>query len=481
MTFVLPSIGSGIIASPTSAPAAFNTYSVDFDGTDDKMQAGDSSTIASASVFTISAWARFHGTGQIFLASGTTNQDRIYMELNNTEVGVVVKNGAGGAARWTTSLSANTWYHIACTVDSGTSKLFVNGVYRATNTSIATLSATAGDDLSIGTDNGNGMTSWAFDGDVDEVAIFNTALSDGGGLSIGDTAGGDIATLYNSGTPGDLSSFNPTSWWRMGDNDGGTGTTITDQGSEGNDGTLVNGPTFSTNVPTFNTYSVDFDGTDDYVNIGSSGDVGTISIWFKPTTTTTSATSGRTLIGLTGISPYAGYGTIDIGKSWPNYVYGYFDGDWSYYHSSSSTSLSNTAWHHLVVHWSGTDYELYLNGGSNSKNAEQNYSGATKAKRPYSNLKIAKVNAGSQAGHDGLIDEVAIWHNPLSSAELAGLYNGGVPTDLAAIGNSGAGPNGWWRMGDNDGGTGTTITDQGSGGNDGTLTNGPTFSTDIPS
>ena len=82
----------------------------------------------------------------------------------------------------------------------------------------------------------------------DEVAIFNTALSDGGGLSIGDTAGGDIATLYNSGTPGDLSSFNPTSWWRMGDNNS-SGTTITDQGSEGNDGTLVNGPTFSTDVP----------------------------------------------------------------------------------------------------------------------------------------------------------------------------------------------------------------------------------------
>ena len=169
------------------------------------------------------------------------------MSLFNSNVAVVVKNGGGGAARWTTSLSANTWYHIVGTVDSGTSKLFVNGVYRAT-TSVATLSSTAGDDLSIGIDNGNGMSGFAFDGDVDEVAIFNTALSDGGGLSIGDTAGGDIATLYNSGTPGDLSSFNPTSWWRMGDNNS-SGTTITDQGSEGNDGTLVNGPTFSTDVP----------------------------------------------------------------------------------------------------------------------------------------------------------------------------------------------------------------------------------------
>lgn len=226
-----------------------NTYSLAFDGTNEKMQAGDSTTLASASAFTISAWARFHGTGQVLLASGTVNQDRVYIELFNSKVGVVVKNGSGGATRWTTSLSADTWYHIACTVDSGTSKLFVNGVYRATNTSISTLSATAGDDFSIGTDNGNGMTPFAFDGDVDEVALFSSALSDGGGLSIGDTAGGNIATLYNLGAPGNISSLSPTSWWRMGDIANGTGTTITDQGSEGNNGTLVNAPTFSTNVP----------------------------------------------------------------------------------------------------------------------------------------------------------------------------------------------------------------------------------------
>lgn len=239
-----------------------------------------------------------------------------------------------------------------------------------------------------------------------------------------------------------------------------------------------------TQLPPFvNTYSVDFDGTDDYVDINSSGDVGTISIWFKPTTTTTSTSVDRALLGFNGISPYPGFASIYIGNTWggsSNDTYGYFDGDWGYYHSSSSTSLSNAAWHHLVVHWSGTDYELYLNGGSNSKNAEQNYSGATKAKRPFSNLKIAKVNQGAQDGHDGLIDEVAIWNTPLSSSELSGLYNGGSPTDLTAIGNSGAGPNGWWRMGDNDSGTGTTITDQGSGGNNGTLTNGPTFSTTTP-
>ena len=36
-------------------------------------------------------------------------------------------------------------------------------------------------------------------------------------------------------------------------------------------------------------------------------------------------------------------------------------------------------------------------------------------------------------------------------------------------------------MGDNDGGSGTTVTDQGSGGNNGTLTNDAVFEEDVPS
>ena len=76
-----------------------------------------------------------------------------------------------------------------------------------------------------------------FPGKMDEVAIWQSDQTS------------NIAAIYNSGTPGDLSSYNPLHWYRMGDNDGGTGTTITDQGSGGNNGTLTNGPTFSTSVP----------------------------------------------------------------------------------------------------------------------------------------------------------------------------------------------------------------------------------------
>ena len=78
-----------------------------------------------------------------------------------------------------------------------------------------------------------------FNGKIDEVSVFASALS-----------ASNITDIYNSGTPTNLSALSPVGWWRMGDNNGGTGTTINDEGSGGNNATLVNGPTFSTDVPT---------------------------------------------------------------------------------------------------------------------------------------------------------------------------------------------------------------------------------------
>jgi hypothetical protein len=75
------------------------------------------------------------------------------------------------------------------------------------------------------------------DGNADEVAIFNSALSSS-----------DVTAIYNSGVPNDLSSYSSLiSWWRF---EEGSGTTAIDSGSGGNDGTLTNGTAYSTDVPT---------------------------------------------------------------------------------------------------------------------------------------------------------------------------------------------------------------------------------------
>jgi len=227
-----------------------------------------------------------------------------------------------------------------------------------------------------------------------------------------------------------------------------------------------------------NDNSVSFDGTNDYILMNSSYDLGTLSLWFKSDATITKTSSMQALVGFTGVSTWQAYASVQTGGNVTGAVTDelitLYTGDWAYAYSSSSGSI-NTDWHHLAVRWTGSDYHIYLDGVQVKNDDGQVVGNQSKAKIPISSFDVG-IRAGSSRAYNGLIDEVAIWSTPLSASDTAALYNSGSPTDLTSLS-----PNGWWRMGDNDGGTGTTVTDQGSGGNNGTLTNGPTFSTDVPS
>ena len=76
----------------------------------------------------------------------------------------------------------------------------------------------------------------------------------------------------------------------------------------------------------------------------------------------------------------------------------------------------------------------------------------------------------------GTIDEVGIWTTTaLSASDVTSIYNSGVPNDISSLS-----PVSWWRMGDGD--TYPTITDNGSGGNDGTMNamSSANFVADVP-
>lgn len=228
-----------------------------------------------------------------------------------------------------------------------------------------------------------------------------------------------------------------------------------------------------------NTYSVDLDGTDDYIDIGGSYDLGTFSAWFKPDNVCSASQGPYMIAGFTGvgISPQGHRGGIlvsgHVTSSLTNEIITLWTGDWNYAYADASATISNTAWHHLAVRWSGSEYEIYLDG-TQVKNAESQFGSGSKVKISITDLILGKRYDNNYL-FPTLIDEVAIWSTPLSASDITSIYNSGVPTDLTSYS-----PNGWWRMGDDDSGTGTTITDQGSGGYNGTLTNGPTFSTDVP-
>ena len=219
--------------------------------------------------------------------------------------------------------------------------------------------------------------------------------------------------------------------------------------------------------PFSNTYSVEFDGTNDYLLMGTSAislDTNfTISAWFKPTA---NALSGYDFIG--------GWGNKATGQS---RVMQILNSRLSFeiYLSriNGATTLSADTWYHGAVTFSGNDVEIFLNGSSDG-------TGTLSRATMTSSLTFAggtpAMTAVGFKPFSGLIDEFAVFDSVLSSSNITAMYNSGVPTDISSLS-----PVGWWRMGDNDSGTGTTITDQGSGGNNGTLTNGPTFSTTVPS
>lgn len=89
---------------------------------------------------------------------------------------------------------------------------------------------------------------------------------------------------------------------------------------------------------------------------------------------------------------------------------------------------------------------------------------------------IADLHASDTPRHPftGLIDQVGIWDDILTAAEITALYNGGYAARYDANhGNyvSSANLQGWWKMGDADSGTGTTITDSSTNSNHMTAVN----------
>lgn len=225
------------LTGTASAPSFSNTQSVEFDGVDDRIECS-SLTAYDNSDFSVSLWVKKTTSGLEYVISNSSSStkagfDIVINSLNvNFSRRTTTKQSTTGYIN--IGFSYNTWHNLIGTYNdtTGDLKLYLDGVLKNTSSTSADVN-TASVDLRIGCSAVNGLF---FQGGIDEVAIFNSELSST-----------DVTAIYNSGVPTSLSSYSSLiSWWRF----EGSGTTATDSGSGGNNGTLTNGVTRSTDIPT---------------------------------------------------------------------------------------------------------------------------------------------------------------------------------------------------------------------------------------
>jgi len=214
----------------------YNRWGASFDGSNDFMTVPDDASLNVSSGFTVSAWIYLNSLGVfqgiVSKRDGSGTNYQFYIRNGN----VLSYYNGSNLYNDTTTLSSGVWTHVAVSATSNSSASFyINGSISSTHSIGAITSSTS--DVYIGQVTGVSH----FNGSMDDVAIFDTALDQ--------TA---ITALYNSGVPAEVTGA--IGYWRMGDDssdtasDGTAIATITDSSGNGNDATQATAssqPTFS--------------------------------------------------------------------------------------------------------------------------------------------------------------------------------------------------------------------------------------------
>jgi hypothetical protein len=405
---------------------------LEFDGVDDYVEIQDDPSLEFGSdPYSIELWfktsttkdgryglhliSKYNGWGDnndwhLFLYDyGGTNgqiwfQGRIYSELTLIDNSKDYRDGI--------------WHHVVVTkTDSGTSgtKLYVDGALKDSGPGVNYLDGPH----SVRTGLSNLATSnHAFPGLIDEVAIWNKALSPS-----------EIANHWNNGAGMEIIPESSTvGLWHMND---GSGATVTDSSSKNNHGTFFN----SASGPSWTTGQVggalSFDGVDDYVDIPDDptlelgSDPYAFELWFKTSTTK------NAYWGLHLISKWDGWGDYNDWVLFLRDYGGTYGQIWFQGRLYSELTLTDNSkdyrdgiWHHVVITKTDTSSlgtKLYVDGEIKDSGPGVNILDGPNP------LRIGlSYSAGNSHTFHGLIDEVAIWNRALTEEEIEDHYLSGL-------------------------------------------------------
>jgi len=206
----------------------------------------------------------------------------------------------------------------------------------------------------------------------------------------------------------------------------------------------------------FNSLSVLFGGGDEYVNIDSvvsdlsATTKGTWSAWVKPVDAVSAVNSYLLSFSDTSDDRRLSMLMNTDGKLW--FIAENVSIRWSL--RTDGAAFADDTWAHIAVVQDGVSPVLYINGVA----VAQTFLTSTDKAEWFNDIPsidngrmaALKFNGGvEQDLFNGNIDEVSLWDDELSAAEILEIHNLGAPSDLGNHSKT-ASLVSWWKMGDGD-------------------------------
>jgi len=369
-----------------------------FDGIGDYIQIADSDALSPTEEITVCGWFYFNDAGENVGLIWKHRYNYTLSTVSDTvRFSIWNPSSQESRASFSTSLLASGWNFIAGVFDGTNSRLYLNGgpIGRIGTSLTGGIRDRAGD-LYIG-QRADGVGEQYFDGKIDDVQIFNTTLSET-----------QIQAIYSE------VSGNMVGHWTM--DDSADNTMVLDSGSYSNNGTAQRNTSVISTAGVIDG-ALTFDGVGNYVQIADSDALSpteeiTVCGWF-----------------------YFDDASENVGLIWKhsyNYAlstvsdtvrFSIWNPSSEESRASFSTSLLASGWNFIAGVFDGTNSRLYLNGAPIGDIGAL-LTGGIRDRSGDLYIGQRADGVGDQYFY-GLIDEVKIYGNALSTSEIIDLYDEG--------------------------------------------------------
>ncbi|MDN4612597.1 PKD domain-containing protein [Arthrobacter burdickii] len=408
-----------------------STTTTRFDGTAGAFGATRTAETA-PNTFTAEAWIRTETTtgGKIIGFGNAPTGDsgsydrHVYMS-NDGRITFGVRPGSTVTIRSAGAFNDGKWHLVTASLGADGMNLYVDGVREAARSEVTAGQAYTGR-WRIGGDNLGGWpntpSSSRFTGDIDEVAIYPTALDRrvilGHFTASGRTA--DVPPAPTDAYGKAVDQDDPALFWRLDDSGSANAADSSSSRTEG----LVSGNVTREAAGVVKgtaTKAFTFDGTSGMTAANKQSEnprVYSMEAWFKTDTTRGGKIIGfgNTSAGLSGSYDRHVY-MEDSGKL----IFGTFTGQMNTI--QTQRTYNDNAWHHVVASQSPQGMKLYVDGtlaGTNPQAGAESYTG-------YWRIGGDRTWGSSSAFFKGSIDEVAVYSRELSAERVKAHYDIVVP------------------------------------------------------